>query len=407
MGRVVYPYSPFYRARFDDVGMGQRSVRSRDDLTALPLTTLDEVNDPTALVIRPDEHSIQQFGDLGLVARVFWAKVWRREWTINRRLIDPEYKPLHWHVQSGIPIGSSAEDLERIAELGRRWLELAGVKPYDVLVSIHPAGPNLPYWELVLGCRRAGLSALYLPPSVTADQIAAARPHVLAGRAADLLRLLEAAAGTEALAGLHTLLVTGDRLEDGTRRQLVALLPGADAAVVSAWAPPGVRALWTECRFGDGLHTAPDAEVIEIIDPLSGVVLNRAGHGEVVWTALGWKGTAFVRLRTGVYATLDESTCEACGRSTPRLRLASAEPPFATILNSHPGVSVWQAELRTVDGQEELVVFLTPTANGHPGRVLRELDHHLSVTQFVVLDRRSLESRLADHDDVRVVDLRG
>ena len=151
----------------------------------------------------------------------------------------------------------------------------------------------------------------------------------------------------------------------------------------------------------------PHAEVIEIIDPLSGVVLNRAGHGEVVWTALGWKGTAFVRLRTGVYATLDESTCEACGRSTPRLRLASAEPPFATILNSHPGVSVWQAELRTVDGQEELVVFLTPTANGHPGRVLRELDHHLSVTQFVVLDRRSLESRLADHDDVRVVDLRG
>ena len=147
--------------------------------------------------------------------------------------------------------------------------------------------------------------------------------------------------------------------------------------------------------------------MIEIIDPLSGVVLDRAGHGEVVWTGLGWKGTVFVRLRTGVYATLDESTCGACGRSTPRLQLAGAEPPFASILNSHPEVSMWQAELRTVDGREELVVFLTTTANGHPGHVLRELDRHLSVTQFVVLDQRSLESRLADHDDRRVVDLRG
>jgi len=407
MGRVVYPYSPYYRARFDEAGLGQRSVRSREDLTALPLTTVDDVDDPTALIVRPDEHSIQQFGELSLVARVFWAKVWRREWTVNQRLIDPEYKPLHWHVQSGIPMGSSAEDLERLAELGRRWLELAGVRPYDVLVSIHPFGPNLPYWELVLGARRAGLSALYLPPSVTVEQIAAARPNVLAGRAGDLLRLLEAADGTDALAELHTLLVTGDRLEDGTRRQLAAHLPAPDAAVVSAWAPPGVRALWAECRFGEGLHTAPDTEVIEIIDPLSGVVLNRAGDGEVVWTSLGWKGTVFVRLRTGVYGTLDESTCGACGRSTPRLRLAGAEPPFARILNSHPDVSTWQAELRTVDGHEELVVFLTTTANGHPGHVLRELDRHLSVTQFVVLDRRSLESRLAEHDDRRVVDLRG
>src|SRR5437660_435837 len=114
MGRVVYPYSPYYRARFDEAGLGQRSVRSREDLTALPLTTVDDVDDPTALIVRPDEHSIQQFGELSLVARVFWAKVWRREWTVNQRLIDPEYKPLHWHVQSGIPMGSSAEDLERL-----------------------------------------------------------------------------------------------------------------------------------------------------------------------------------------------------------------------------------------------------------------------------------------------------
>ena len=407
LAQDVYPYSPYYQVCFDEAGVGQRGVKTRDDLDQLPLTTFDDVVNPASVVLRPDEQSIQQFARISLVARVFWAKLWRREWAVNQRLIDPVYKPLHWHVDDGFPIGSSAEDVERLAELGRRWLELAGVARYDVLVSVLPPGPNLAYWQLVLGSRQAGVSALHMNPSTTVEQLAAARPNVIAGRPSDLVRLLEAARPVDRnLDGLRTVLVAGGRLDDVTRRHLTSLVDG-QAAVVTAWAPPGVRSLWTQCREGDGFHSAPDVELLDVVDPLSGVPVADGTEGEVVWTALDWKGTVFLRLRTGVYGAVDTSPCPACGRSTPRLiPTSTAEPRFARVLDSHPGVQGWQAELRTVDGQEELIVYISLEPNGRPGRLLRELDRHLTVTQFVVLDRRRLDARLSSHGDTRVLDLR-
>jgi hypothetical protein len=172
------------------------------------------------------------------------------------------------------------------------------------------------------------------------------------------------------------------------------------------WAPPGVRALWSECRDGIDVHTWPTAEIIELIDPLLGSPLPPGADGELVWTPVGWMGSVVLRLRTGVYGCIDDTACVSCGRTSPRLRVVNALPPFARILDDHPGVASWQAELRHVDGSEELVVFLAPAIAGHPGRLLRELDRQLSVTQFVVLDRRGMDARLQAHDDARVVDHR-
>jgi hypothetical protein len=407
LAQDVYPYSPYYQVRFDEAEIRQRGLKTKADLDKLPLTTFDDIVNPASVVLRPDEQSIQQYARIGLVARVFWAKLWRREWVVNQRLIDPVYKPLHWHVDDGFPIGSSAEDVDRLAELGRRWLELAGAARYDVLVSVLPPGPNLAYWELVLGSRQAGVSALHMNPNTTVEQLAAARPNVVAGRPGDLVRLLEAARPIERnLDGLRTLLVVGARLDDATRRHLNTLVDG-QAAVVAAWAPSGVRSLWCQCREGEGLHTSPDVELLELVDPLSGVPVGGDSEGEVVWTSLGWKGTVFLRLRTGVYGAVDEDPCPACGRTTPRLiPTSTAEPSFARVLDSHPKVQGWQAELRTVDGKEELIVYISLEPNGRPGRLLRELDRHLTVTQFVVLDRRRLDARLSSHGDTRVLDLR-
>src|SRR5581483_11493100 len=407
LAQDVYPYSPYYQVRFDEAGVGQRGVKTRADLDKLPLTAFDDVVNPASVVLRPDEQSIQQYARIGLVARVFWAKLWRREWVVNQRLIDPVYKPLHWHVDDGFPIGSSAEDVDRLAELGRRWLELGGVARYDVLVSVLPPGPNLAYWELVFGSRQAGVSALHMNPNTTVDQLAAARPNVIAGRASELMRLLEAARPIEkSLDGLRTILVAGARLDDATRRHITALVDG-QASVVAAWAPPGVRSLWVQCREGEGLHTAPDVELLEVVDPLTGTPVADGTEGEVVWTSLDWKGTVFLRLRTGVYGGVDENACPACGRTTPRLiPTGAADPSFVRVLDSHPKVQAWQAELRTVDGKEELIVYISLEPNGRPGRLLRELDRDLTVTQFVVLDRRRLDARLSSHGDTRVLDLR-
>ena len=399
----VAPFSRFHA----DV-LRSRPVNGRSDLATLPLVRLDDVTDPADLVLRPTGDRLGSAADRDLRLGWWWARVRRRTGAFNRDVIEPHYKPIHWHA-GPVPIGYTAADLERLAEVGRAGLEMAGVSPTDVLVSVYPPGPSLEFWQVQLGARRAGVPSLFLGGSVTPEEVARLRPTVLAGRGGDLLRLLEE--GRDAgfsFAGLSTLLVLGEPVDPARRSRLEEAggSRSGPVAVVAMWAPPGVRALWTECRDGIDVHTWPTAEIVELIDPLSGEPVPPGADGEMVWTPVGWMGSVVLRLRTGVYGCIDDTACVSCGRTSPRLRVVNPLPPFARILDDHPGVGSWQAELRDVDGSEELIVYLAPAISGHPGRLLRELDRQLSVTQFVVLDKRGMQSRLQAHDDARVVDLR-
>ncbi|MBW3614059.1 MAG: hypothetical protein KY439_01955 [Actinobacteria bacterium] len=399
----VSPHSGMYGEE-----LARRASKATEVLAALPLTRLEDVTDPARLILRPTLESLSRSPERDLRLRWWWARLRRRTGAFNRKVLDPRYKPVHWHSDT-IPIGYSAEDLDRLSEIGRCTLEMAGVASDDVLVSLYPPGPSLAFWQLHLGARRAGVPALFLAPDVAADEVARLRPSVLAGSEGDLVRLLEGGhdAGLS-FAALHTLIVVGQPLDPARRARLseIAGGPSGSVAVVAAWAPPGVRALWSECREGIDVHTWPASEVLELVDPLSGTPVPPGADGEVVWTPIGWKGTVVLRLLTGVYGSLEESPCVFCGRTSPRLRVVLSLPPFARVLDEHPQVALWQAELRTHQGAEELIVFLTPDVDGHPGRLLRQLDRQLSVTQFVVLDRQTLRKRLQATGDARVIDSR-
>jgi hypothetical protein len=396
----VYPYSPFYRARLDAAGLG-RQAPGDAILRSLPPTTFADIRDPGELVLRPDEKTIQRFASAKLLVKVAWAKFQRRADRVNREVIDPTYKPVRWVIVDGVTIGYTDDDIEQLAEEGRRWLALAGLGRYDVIVNVLPAAPDVAWWELVEGARLAGVSALHLPYGVTPHQLDVIRPTVVAGRVDDLLALLPATS-PEALASVHTVLAVGAPLNDDVRASLrSALAPGA--AVVAAWAPPGVRSLWVECRGGTAAHVSPDVDLLEVVD------------GELVWSGLDWKGTALLRLRTGATGRVDSSPCPVCGRTSPRVVGASLDPRFVTLLDATPEVVAWQAELRTVDGVDELIVHLAVDAGGngdgaagrrHPGRVLRALDRELSVTQFVVTSADEVAARLRASGNRRVLDHR-
>ena len=384
----VVVHAPALRQRLAEGLQGGR-LRSADDLARVAPMSLSDVTEPGSLVLRP-----------GLPRRTKGAEAMERA-----------YKPVHWLVQEGVPIGSSASDLERLGALSARWLTAAGVRGDDVLFGFLPAGPHLPYWQLVLGAMRLSVSAVFVPPVPTVADVAKLRPSVLVGRPYDLARLLDDRTVTGAAAGwrsrVRLLVAAGEPLDDAMRARLSGLLVAPGAAVVSAWAPPGVRAMWWECAGATAMHTWPEAELVQIVDPLSAAPVPPGADGEVVWTALGWHGSVLVRLRTGVIATLEPGPCPSCQAPGPRLSVDSDVPAFLRVLDGHEGVADWQAELRTTDDGEELFVFLS-TAPGVPlPGLLAELDGELFATQYVVLAPADLDARLAGHGDRKVVDLRG
>jgi hypothetical protein len=454
----LYPYSPAYRRRFDAAGISPRSITGFDDLAKLePTRWSDVTNEPVAFVLRPTERAIIRFGERRLVGAITRAKFRGKVSQVNRDLIDPAYKPIHWHFDGDVPIGYSAEDVERLCEAGRRVLHLAGLTRDDAIVDVTPSGPSLEFWQLVDGARSAGLSAVHFGPEVAADRIAAAAPTVLAGPPDALEATLEGLrAGKHRIEGLTTLLVLGSLLDEADRKALRSLgeaVGEQGLEVVAAWAPAGVRALWSECRGGRYFHTYPDMEWLEVLP-----------DGEIAWTSISWHGTVFFRLRTGVSGTVDDVTCENCGRTGPRITVSSASsarrptPTWAlgsgmvaapagrpaadavfgrpsaeevedeeeveeeveeavaaevlvplntealSVLDDHPGVAAWQAEYRRVDGSDELIVFVAPAGVDRLGPLFRELDLALSATQYVVQRPEQIAERR--HRDGAVLDNR-
>ena len=383
--------APAHRERLGMADGGR--LQSLAELSRVPTIALAEV-DPAACVLRPSAPTAGS-----------------RRAQRARRAMEHGYKPVHWIVQEGVPVGSSEADLERLGDLGARGLTRSGVGPDDVVVSVLPAGPHLAYWQVVLGARQLGVSAMHLQPMPLSADVARLRPTVLVGRPYDLGRLLSPGndrngAGRGWRRAVRLVIAAGEPLDAGQRARLENWLEVSGSAVVSAWAPPGVRSLWWECPGGTALHTSPDAELVQVVDPLSGTAVPPGADGEVVWTAVGWHGSVLVRLRTGVFAAVEEGPCPSCREPGPRLAVTSGSPSFLEVLDRHEGVAGWQAELRTVDGDEELVVFLVLSGAVRLERLLVDLDIDLSATQYVVLDRSALDARLAAHLDRRVVDLR-
>jgi phenylacetate-coenzyme A ligase PaaK-like adenylate-forming protein len=255
-----------------------------------------------------------------------------------------------WLRQGPLQVGCTLADLDRLADVGRRWLAAAGVRADDRLVALGGLADHLGPWQTWLGCRAGGVASTVLHSDGTgsgidgtlARELALLAPTVVAGTTADLLALAEAG---DPVRGLRTVLVPGELPGDRDRARLAAI--GEDpsrVAVCGAWAPEGVRALWGECRGGH-LHTWPDTEVVEVLDPLTHDPVPAGADGELVWTPIGWRGTAALRLATGAFGRLERGPCPACRRTTPRIAVLELDPPFAAALDAHADVVDWFAEL--------------------------------------------------------------
>jgi hypothetical protein len=393
---------------------GHRSPRSVSDLSAISPTRFSELGSPEGLLVRPTLIGLRRHGPKPVKRKLRWLSLTLRGSIVGPKIIDPLYKPIHWVIDDGVPIGSTEADLGRLADLGRRWLTMAGVKPSDAIVSVVEPGPRTDLWHLMLGARASRVPLASLPSGSPPAEVARLGPTVLAGRPEELVRIGRELGETPRSA-IHTALVMGGRCSEAARLAVSRALP--QAMVLEAWAPPGVRALWVQCRGGDGLHTWPDAELIEIV------------NGRVVWTGLGWRGSALVRLDTGVTGQLDVGRCGACGSQTPRLHLdpaieedrpaaaaASAPVPAARptdepgdgswpepVLDAIEGIAAWQAVVRRRAGEDELIVYLA--VDGDLGEVLTKLEEGLGADQYVVLEVDDVLRRIAENGN-RVVDER-
>jgi hypothetical protein len=328
---AVLAAAPFHAARAGDID--ERLLADRRGLQRLaPTRERDLLTDGSGgatAVLRPSEAQVKATADDGIIKEI--ARAIRRDGVDGKRdAIVQAYRPTLLHrggVDGQLLIASSRTDLDRLHRAGARAAAVLGLRDDDVLVSAVPAGPTLAHHGTVHLAAGAGLTGFHARGSgddlgVVAAAVRQLPTTVLVvpiDEASTLARELSAVRAD--LRGLRTVVTLGPPPSDADRARVTEAYraAGADVRVRAIWGPSAGRSLWAECAEGEhGLHTYPDLEVLEVLDPLTGAPAE--GDGDLTITSLGWHGTALVRFQTGAWVEpLTTDACPGCGRTVPRI----------------------------------------------------------------------------------------
>ena len=423
---AVAAFSPFWRGRFKALGRSGSSVASVAGLSALPPAGERDVcpdGDPAGAA-----GLVLQAGESGYALHAEGPALRK---ALTRRLVAPgsyraiveqDTRPTSY-VWAGLgmrfPIASTRGDLDVVARAGARLWQVLGLTRADVVVSALSTLPTAQTQALQLGALGAG--SPLLAPGARVEAVAGALALVPATvlvvpatEGPELLRALREA--DAALGTVKTVLVAGAPYED-ERAELRRAMDDAglsSVVLLAVHVPDGHRLMWGECRPSGGaagLHTYPDLDLVDLVDPESGD--KGTSGGEVVLTQLGLRGSALLRWRTGDLAdAVTEAPCPKCGRTVPRVigtRRAALVPELAlrtgarsvdlravaSAVGGRTDITDWRVVLGRSgrDDADELLVHVLPAGDADAAEVAVGVARDVRVacgllpTQVVVADR--------------------
>jgi len=430
---AVAPFSPFWRSRLSALGRTAKDVASLSGLRELPAAGERDVcpdgnpSGAAGLVLQAKESGYALHADGPALRKALGRRLTKPD--DYREIVEADTRPTSY-VYAGqalrFPVASTRSDLDVVARTGARLWQVLGLSRVDIVVSALPAASSALVQALSLAA--LGASSPLFAPGGQVEHVVSTLNMV-----DTTVLVLPAVGGAEllghltdvgaALSSVTTVLVAGppDPRERSAIADAMAGIRDSRPVLLAVHVPDGHRLPWAECRESGGrtgLHTYPDLEVVETIDPETGEQAGRQGPYEVVLTQLGLRGTALLRWRTGDVAdAVEEEACRSCGRTVPRVlglhggalvpHLMLRTGPqaadlraIASALSGRPDVKDWRVVIgRSVrDGADELFVHVLP-----PGGV-EQADVAVAVARDLRLAAGMLPSQVIVSDDGRLPD---
>ncbi len=194
--------------------------------------------------------------------------------------------------------------------------------PEDVVQIIFLRGRRLSLADLLTsGVKKAGAKPVLAPPSLSiSEQIEIIKNFhttILLGSAPRIYRITQEAKDQHDLGkmGIKAIIPTSEYLSEARRREM------EKAWKCQTSAHYGLTemgfAVAQECKRQEGFHLNEIHLLIEVVDPLTGEVLEEGEEGELVFTTLAHEGTPLIRYRTHDLSKLIPGNCN-CGITTLR-----------------------------------------------------------------------------------------
>ena len=362
----LYENSPFYRRRFERLGMTPDDIRSAEDLAKWPVVDKREMVE--------DALQHPPYGTYTAHDDALWRE---RGWMIF-----------------GTSGTTGAPRVFRYSQIDRAQWEWAnaralysmGIKRGDSAMLISGFGPHVFIWGVAVALARMGIPMIPgggLDARMRATFVDRYKPTVIActpSYALHLARTMQSMNLDPAASSVKTILVGGEpamgiaatrrRLEELWGARLVEFYGCTEAAphcggysCSAAVAPDGSVAS----------HLMEDIGIWEVVDAENRAPVGKGGRGLTVTTNLNSESSPQLRFLVGDYTVLDEGPC-ACGRT--HVRALGAFVGRADDIVNVRGVKLYPAQIeegvRAVPGiGDEYEIVLATDSGGLDHMTLR------------------------------------
>ena len=319
--RYAYQNVPFYRKRFDQVGLKPESIRKLEDVAKIPLTAKSDLinNYPLGMLAVPADRLYCLHASSGTTG-----------------------KP--------IVVAYTRGDLECWSRLMGRTYDVAGVRKGDVVQNMFGYGLFTGGLGFHYGARAIGATIVPTSSGNTKRQFLLMkdlRTRVVTGTPSYMVYLCEAsrAGGYDPKRdfNLKVGIFGAEPWSEEARRKIedVFGLRAYDIYGMSELYGPGVA---IECGQKNGLHVWGDEFLVETVNPDTGEVLEPGEEGELVFTMLSREAMPLLRYRSRDLSRVFEEEC-ACGRYHPRIQRIKGRSDDMLIIG---GVNVFPSQIEHV-----------------------------------------------------------
>ncbi|MGB9736011.1 MAG: phenylacetate--CoA ligase family protein [bacterium] len=317
----VYDRVPFYRQRFDKIGLKPHHIKTLKDIEHIPFTTKNDLR---------DNYPFGMFAvHMDDVVRI--------------------------HASSGTTgkptvVGYTHNDIETWAELMARALTSAGVHKGDILQNAYGYGLFTGGLGIHYGAEKLGAAVIPMSGGNTQKQVMLMQDFgttVLTCTPSYALNIAEVAREmgiNRASLKLKVGVFGAEPWTEDMRKEIEEKLQidAIDIYGLSEIMGPGVAVECIEAKHG--LHIYEDHFLPEIIDPEKLQPLPYGEQGELVITTLTKEAIPLIRYRTRDLTTLNEEPC-TCGRTTMRMGRVTGRTDDMLIIR---GVNVFPSQIESI-----------------------------------------------------------
>lgn len=312
--------SPWYSAKFKEVGLDPRDIKTREDIARLPFTTKEDLR-------------------LSYPASML---------TVDRELV------IRMHTSSGTTgtptaIFHTREDIDCWAELMARCLAMAGATSKDIFQNMTGYGMFTGGLGLHYGAERLGMWVIPAGAGNTARQLMLIRDfhvtciHATPSYAMHVAERMVQEGGDPKSLGIKFAVLGAEPHTEEMRLKLQDLygFKAFNSYGLSEMNGPGVA---FECPERNGMHIWEDAYLAEIVNPQTLEPVADGEIGELVLTTLRRTAQPLIRYRTRDLTRFVDGKCP-CGRTHRRLVRMVGRSDDMLIIR---GVNVFPSQIEEV-----------------------------------------------------------